>query len=196
MTGCASRPPDVPALLGVLEEHRVSYVLVGSAAALAYGVEGFTPGGLDIVPDAGGDNPARLAEVLDRIEASPEPVAVRWEMKPDGEHRWVEEEMTPETRAKFEHWTPDSEDKGAFDYLFRTRLGNLDVVPEIAGSYERLIRRAASLSIRGREVRVAHIDDLLARLAIPRRKKDGERVRRLRSIQAERADSRSPKPIR
>jgi hypothetical protein len=33
------------------------------------------------------------------------------------------------------------------------------------------------------EVQVAHVDDLLARLTVPRRKKDVARVKRLRELQ-------------
>jgi hypothetical protein len=56
-------------------------------------------------------------------------------------------------------------------------------VPEVSGSYEALIPRAVSLRMEGQTVWVEAIHDLLARLTVPRREKDRNRVQQLRAIQ-------------
>ena len=181
--GHAYRSPDVSVLLGVFENIRLRYVLVGSVAALAHGVEGIEPKDLDIVPECGRENLVRLAAVLDDIEASPEPLGGHWEIQPDGEYVWVEDEITPELQKKFECWRPDPDYPNTYDFLFRSRLGNFDVVPEMAGNYQYLVQCAVPLTVGSHGIQVAHIDDLLVSLTKPRRKKDGARVRQLRSIQ-------------
>ena len=72
------------------------------------------------------------------------------------------------------------------DYLFTTRYGNLDVVPELAGSYGALEMRAASLQTFGQKLCVAHVDDLLATLTVPRREKNRARLEGLRELQQNR----------
>ena len=47
--------PNIPLLLGALEAHSISYVLIGSVAAQAYGVD-VQPGDLDIAPALDADN--------------------------------------------------------------------------------------------------------------------------------------------
>jgi hypothetical protein len=69
------------------------------------------------------------------------------------------------------------------DATLATRCGNLDVVPKIAGTYETLRPRAVARPWRGFTAYVAHIDELLARLTVPRRDKDRDRVSALRNIQ-------------
>jgi hypothetical protein len=61
--------------------------------------------------------------------------------------------------------------------------GNFDVVPNLTGDYEALIKRAQRMHAHGREVSVAHVDELLTALTVPRRKKDIPRVRQLGEIQ-------------
>lgn len=184
----ANHPPRIDALLDILAEHRVRYVLIGSVAARAYAMD-VEPGDLDIAPDMEPPNLERLAHVLHDVEAQPDPDLApgRWTMGPDGEYRWVEEPITQEVVAARAAWRPEPEDGASFDALFRTRLGNFDVVPFVAGTYGRLRRRAVEREIGGRRVRVAHVDDLLATLTTARRKKDTERVRELRAWQARHA---------
>jgi hypothetical protein len=72
-------------------------------------------------------------------------------------------------------------------------LGNLDVVPELTGEYDALVKRAVRMEAHGCEVRVVHVDELLAALTLPRRKKDAPRVRQLREIQRRLGDDGSTK---
>ncbi len=80
-------------------------------------------------------------------------------------------------------WRPDPSDPGSFDYLLQSKHGAVDVVPEVSGTYDELITRAARLDIGGVSFWVESVEDLLATLTVPRRAKDRERVERLRAIQ-------------
>ena len=175
------RAPDLPALLQVLDGSGLHYVVTGSVAALLYGVE-LEPRDLDITPALDPDNLQRLVAILEEIEATPESLG-HWETKPDGEKKWVDEEVTAEALAR---WQPDVEDISTLDHLFFTRWGNFDVVPQIAGDYDVLRQTAVRKHAFGYEVWVAHVDDVLAKLTVPRREKDISRVQELRRIQRSR----------
>lgn len=176
------RSPDVPRLLEALDAHQVRYVLIGSVAAQMYGIEA-QPGDLDVTPALDRENLARLAQLLLAVEASLTDELGHWEVRPDGERKWISEEPTPEALRKRAEWVPDPKNVSTFDYLFHTHYGNFDVVPDLTGDYEALIKRAKKSNAHGREIWVAHVDELLTALTIPRRKKDIPRVRQLREIQ-------------
>jgi hypothetical protein len=184
------RPPDVAAILGVLARHGVRYVLTGSVAALAYGVQIGQAGDLDITPALDADNLHRLGAVLREIEAGPDPAAPfgHWETRPDGEQKWVIDPTTPELQAQRANWSPDPTNADSFDSLFTTRLGNFDVVPAVSGTFDSLLQRALRMHMWGYAIWVVHIDELLAALTVPRRPKDVSRVRSLRQIQRERGE--------
>jgi hypothetical protein len=174
------RNPDIPKLLGVLTAHQVRYVITGSVAAQVFGVE-LEPRDLDITPALDQDNLLRLIRVLTQLEATPESFG-HWEIRPDGEKKWIEENATPEALA---NWQPDLNDLTTLDHLFLTRHGNFDIVPELAGDYEILSRSAVQKMAFGYRVWVAHVDELLTKLTVPRREKDAPRVKQLREIQRE-----------
>ena len=179
-----STPPNVPLLIDALEAHRVRYVVIGSVAAALYGVQA-QPGDFDITPALDRENLTRLRQMLLEIEATlPETDEVgQWEIQPDGERRWVSRAATQEDVERRSAWAPDPADISTFDHAFHTRYGNFDVVPDLSGGYEVLIRRAKKLEAHGRTVWAVHVDELLAALTVPRRKKDVMRVRQLREIQ-------------
>ncbi len=179
------RPPDVATLLGILERHSVRYVLTGSVAALAYGVDIGQAGDLDITPALDVENLRRLAAVLREIEAGLDPDAPfgHWGTSPDGEKRWVVDEPTPALRAERAAWQPDPADVSSFDCLFTTRYGAFDIVPEVSGTYDHLMKCAVPMLVWGYTIWVVHVDELLAALTIPRRQKDAPRVRALRHLQ-------------
>lgn len=182
------RPPeqlDVAALLERLVAHEVRYVVTGSVAACLHGVE-TTPGDFDVTPATDVENLGRLAAVLNEVEATPENLG-RWESKDDGGLRWVEETDDPETLAA---WQPDVDRFESFDHLYHTRFGNFDVVPRLAGSYETLRDTATEKKYQGLSIPVAHVDDLLAGITVPRRPKDVPRVEQLREIQRRERTSR------
>ena len=141
------------------------------------------PGDLDITPALDVDNLARLAQVLESIEARQDPQAPfgHWERADDGEQHWVETASTPEAVTARANWRPDPADPSSFDYLLQSRHGALDVVP--GGTYDELKTRAVRLDVDGVSFWVESVEDLLATLTVPRRAKDRERVERLRAIQ-------------
>jgi len=164
-------------------EHHVQFVLAGSVAVQAWGVDVGTPGDLDIVPDLSRDNLRRLADGLRALEAESSPVTGRWVQSGADEYTW---EQYPEDHPLFgtRIARPDPEDIATFDSLFKTRYGELDVVPYISGAYDALITGATHMTVHGvPDVPVASIEDLLACLTVPRRAEDADRVRALRTIQ-------------
>ena len=174
------------ALVDALDAHGVRYVVVGSVAALLHGVP-LQPGDLDVTPALDPDNLERLARALKELGARqyPDEPFGRWEGDDDGERRWVAFEPTAADRDARARWQPDPADVSSFDHLLSTLHGALDVVPEIAGTYEELRPRAVPIDIDGRRVWVESIADLLATLTLPRRKNDADRVRALRGLQRE-----------
>lgn len=184
------RPPEISELLGVLARHGVRYVLTGSVAALAYGVDIGQAGDLDITPALDEENLSRLGMVLRDIEAGIDPDAPmgHWETLPDGEKKWRAGAPTQELREQQAHWNADPADVSNFDHLFCSRLGNFDVVPEVSGTYDALMRRAVRMDVWGYAIWVVHVDELLAALTVPRRAKDVPRVRQLRDIQRGRGE--------
>jgi hypothetical protein len=185
-----AQAPDIPELLALLHAHQIRFVLTGSVAAQLYGVR-LQPGDLDITPALDRENLSRLAAMLAEIEATIDGALGHWEPQPDGEQKWIEVEQTTEERAiRAAVWKPDPDDSTTFDHLFHTRYGNFDVVPQLSGSYDILIQRAVQMQAYGETIWVAHIDELLATVTIPRRKKDIPRVEELRAIQRHRGTQR------
>lgn len=182
--------PDVEALLEVLGEHGVEYVVTGSAAALLHGVD-LEPGDLDITPSLGHANLTRLGRVLESIHARQYEDAGfgHWATNEAGEHQWVKEEATGENVAARAGWSPDPADPASFDYLLDSDFGSIDIVPVIGGTYEQLAPRAVTVQNGGHSVLVEAVSDVLATLTVPRREKDANRVRELRRIQRRRERS-------
>jgi len=178
------RPPQIETLIKLLAEHGIEYVVTGSVAAMLYGVA-LQPGDFDITPDLGLVNRQRLVRLLHHVEATPSSFG-RWETRSDGEKHWIDEATTPEKLAA---WRPDPDDISTLDHLFQTRYGNFDIVPLLAGDYAALRVEATAASVAGCQVWLAHVDELLARLTVPRRSKDVPRVERLRVIQRQRRSS-------
>jgi hypothetical protein len=174
-----ARPPLVGAILEVLDEMEVQFVITGSVAAQLHGVD-LEPGDLDIVPATDTANLDRLVRVLDVLEARPAGPFGEWTALPNGEMKWI---ARPTTEVEIQSWTPRVQDLLSLDHCYRSRLGNFDVVPRVTGTYEVLQRRAVRILAHGCNPWVAHIDDLLARLTVPRRDKDAARVAELREIQ-------------
>lgn len=172
------RPPDLPALVSALAEENVKYVVSGSVAALFRGVQ-VVPGDFDIVPARDSENLESLFEVLRKIDAKPKSFG-RWMIKEDGEKKWIDEGATPQQIAA---WRPIVGQQETWDHLMPSKHGRLDVVPELTGKYEDLLPRAEPVEQFGQKIWLASIEDLLARLTVPRREKDRARVKALRAIQ-------------
>ena len=182
-----SAPPDLPCLVRVLAAHDVGYVIVGSVGAKLYGVE-LAPNDFDITPKLDRANLGRLTRALMEVEASLPDLEMigRWKIGPDGESRWVPRKATQAERRRRASWVPNAADVSTLDHLMHTRHGNLDVVSSLTGDYAKLRSRARSMKVGVREVWVAHVDDLLAALTVPRRPRFVERVKALREVQRKR----------
>ena len=177
-------PPNVPARLGLLNEHEVRYVVTGSVAAMLHGVP-VAPGDLDITPARDYANLVHLACVLGVIGARQYADAPfgDWEADTDGEQRWVQREPTQQDVAVRADWQPEPHNPASFDHLLESKYGAIDIVPEVSGTYEELMPRAEKLHLDGQTVWVEAISDLLATITVPRREKDRHRVEELRAIQ-------------
>jgi hypothetical protein len=176
--------PDVEALLEILHEHGVDYVVTGSAAAMLHAVV-LDPGDLDITPALDRDNLHRLRGTLEAIHARQYEDAPfgHWETTAAGEHQWVKEEATVENLAARANWAPNPDDPSTFDYLLDSDFGSIDIVPTISGTYEELAPRAVTVQRGRKSILVEAVSDLLATLTLPRREKDADRVCQLRRIQ-------------
>jgi hypothetical protein len=160
------RPLDLQPLFRALARHRVEYVLTGSVGAMLHGVE-LVPGDLDIAPALDGENLERLARLLGELGAKPKFVP-SWSKGPS------EDECA--------RWSPDPATEQHLDHRFVTPHGELDVVPRHGGTYEKLAPRAVTITAFGHEVRVAHVDDLIALCAKWNRDTDRRRVPLLEAV--------------
>lgn len=172
-------PPRIREILKLLDDSGARFIIVGSVAAQLHGVQ-LEPGDLDIVPAQDTENLERLIHVLHALEARPAGPFGEWTTLPNGEKKWIERDTTEE---ELRAWTPNARDISSLDHRFRSRLGDFDVVPEVTGHYALLKARAVQIQAYGLQLWVAHIDELLGRLTVPRREKDLAQVAQLREIQ-------------
>lgn len=162
-------------LLDALERAEVRYVVTGSVAAMGHGLD-VDPGDLDIVPETSPENLRRVDGLLSALAAEATVEIGEWQTDAAGERVWVRDGVPRPIAPR------DPANVASFDHTYRTRLGQLDIVPEVAGGYEQLRPRARRLSLSGRRVWVASPLDVLNGMTRPRRDKDGPRVRALREL--------------
>lgn len=145
-------PFDPEAILRLLGEHRVRYVLVGGLAATLYGSPYVTTD-VDITPAREPDNLAALASALEDLQAR-----IRTEGVPGGLSFDRSAEML--SRVEILNLT--------------TRYGDLDItfVPSGTSGYDDLIRHAVELTIRDTRVVVAALADLIRSKEAANREKD------------------------
>lgn len=143
---------DPQRILGVLDDHRVRYVLVGGLAAALHGAEYVTTD-VDITPDTSEENLERLAEALReldaRIRTADEPAGVPFEPEAD-----------LIARSQILNLTTDAGDL------------DLSVVPAGTEGYRDLRRNAVDIDIRGIRVPVAALADVVRSKEAAGRPKD------------------------
>jgi hypothetical protein len=155
VAGRASSVFDPYELLGSLQGHNVSFVVIGAFARVVHGTRELTDG-IDITPSTREENLARLERAfadLDARRANDEPFDLRNPEQPVVE--------------------------------LKTRAGELKLVPEPAGTrgYDDLRRRADREPLgRGLRPQVASADDLARMLGALDREHDAERLLRLRRL--------------
>ncbi len=155
MAGRASSVFDPYELLGALQGHNVSFVVIGAFARVVRGTRELTDG-IDITPSMREENLPRLERAFADLEAR----------RADGE---------PLDLRNLEQPVVELE----------TRAGELKLIPEPAGTrgYDDLRRRADREPLgQGLRPQVASADDLARMLGALDRDHDAERLLRLRRL--------------
>lgn len=155
---------DYEAMLEVLAEEGVEYLIIGGIAAGLYGGSRNTQD-LDILPAPGRENAERLARALARLRARLKGV--------DADLLGIDP-TDPEQLAS-----------GA-NFTLVTDCGDLDVMSEVEGGrpWEQLAVRAASMELRpGLRISVVGRDDLIAMKRASGRRRDIEDIVQLTSGQ-------------
>ncbi|MBA3305268.1 MAG: nucleotidyltransferase [Thermoleophilaceae bacterium] len=141
-----SERPDPAALLRVLREADVDYVVIGGLAVIAYGVQRFTKD-VDVCPSPKRDSLERLAGVLTELEATHLGAS-------DFDH----------DEFPFDPRNPDELAEGG-NFRLATRLGVLDLMQWIPGieaehAYPVLAPEATPVSVFGAEIRICSLEHL------------------------------------
>lgn len=163
---------DGPAIVEVLERHRVVYVLIGGFAAVAQGSP-IPTRDVDITPMRERDNLARLSAALTELEA-----------------RVRAEGVDP---LPFSH---DADSLGRAEiWNLTTRFGDLDITFTPAGTrgYPDLIRDAVEVELRGTPVKLASLADIVRSKGAAGRDKDHRALPVLRELLARQTRQRSEK---
>ncbi len=155
-------PHDLPHLIEVLDRHGVEYLVVGGAAAFAYGVERPTEDA-DCVVRRARANLDRLATALREMHAR-----LRVGGMTDAEARMLPVQIDSATldMAGMSTWMIDA---GPFDILAGLEAPDGRLVP-----YEELAERATVLHGDGFAIRVAALDDIIRAKERANRPKDQE----------------------
>jgi predicted nucleotidyltransferase len=165
------RPQEI---FATLERHAVRYVLIGGMAAILHGAPHVTTD-VDIVPEEGRANLQRLSAALKELNAR-----IRIAGEPEG----VPFDHSGESLSRVRIWN------------LVTDLGDLDItfVPSGTSGYDDLIRDAQRMSVRGIEVPVASLADVIRSKEAAGREKDRLVLPVLRRLLEETRASGVPEP--
>lgn len=158
---------DPVQLLATLNRHAVRFVVIGGFAAVAYGSPLPTTD-VDVTPARDAENLARLSRALSDLDAR-----VRVAGMPGG--------------LQFSHSADSLGDVTVLNLV--TRLGELDLVMQPAGEadYDTLASRQLVVRLRGVEVPLAALDDIIASKEAAGRPKDLTALPILRELRTRRA---------
>jgi len=153
------RPQEI---LATLDRHSVRYVLMGGIAAVLHGAPHVTTD-VDVVPENGKENLARLAEVLRELEAR---------IRVTGEPEGVPFDYSAESLARVERWN------------LITKFGDLDIAftPSGTRGYEDLRRDVVVMKIQGADVPVASLADVIRSKEAAGRPRDRAALPALREL--------------
>jgi hypothetical protein len=154
---------DGPAVLEVLHRHGVDFVLIGGFAAVVHGSPLLTTD-VDITPEQGRDNLARLSAALTELDA-----------------RGRAEGAEP---LPFSHDADSLARAGVWDLT--TKHGDLDIsfVPAGTRGYPDLARDAVEVELRGIPVKLASLADIVRSKDAAARPKDLRALPVLRELLA------------
>jgi predicted nucleotidyltransferase len=132
---------DPQEIFAALERHGVRFVVIGGVAAILHGASHVTTD-VDIVPEEGRDNLARLSAALKELNAR-----IRVVGEPEG----IPFDHSAESLARVRIWN------------LVTDRGNLDLtfVPSGTRGYDDLVRDAEPMTVRGVEVPVASLAEVI-----------------------------------
>ena len=132
------RPQDI---LRVLDRHHVRYVLVGGLAAVLHGAAHVTTD-VDVVPEDAQVNLERLSKALRELDAR-----IRATGEPDG----IPFDHSAESLSRVRVWN------------LQTSMGDLDITFQPSGTrgYDDLRRDVVTMEVRGVEVPVASLADVV-----------------------------------
>ena len=170
MSELEAPPHDLPRLIEVLDRYEVDYLIVGGAAAYAYGAERPTKDA-DCVVHRERTNLDRLAGALQELHAR-----LRVGGMTDAEARTlpVQIDATTLDLAGMSTWMTDA---GPFDVLAGLEDPDGRLVP-----YEELVVRATLLYGNGFTIRAAALDDIIRAKERANRAKDREALPELRAL--------------
>lgn len=165
---------DNDALLALLSEHGVRFVLIGGLAAILQGSP-FPTEDLDITPDREQQNLERLSRALTAANAHVYTSAV-----PEG--------------LPLAHNASSLADSGVWNLV--TTFGRLDIsfVPNGTEGYEDLVQTARSIAIDHLSIAVADLADIIRSKQAANRPKDQRVLPTLREILASRHEKNRPRP--
>jgi predicted nucleotidyltransferase len=152
-------PQDI---LGILDRHGVRYVLIGGLAAILYGAPHITTD-VDIVPQEGPDNLRRLSEAMRELNAR---------IRVAGDEEGVPFSHDAASLARLGTWN------------LVTDRGNLDVVfvPSGTRGFDDLVRDAHHVAVRGVDVPVASLADVIRSKEAAGRERDRSVLPVLRAL--------------
>lgn len=163
--------PDVPALAEVLNRHRVRYVVIGGFAAQRVVAE-YVTYDVDFSPATDRQNLERLSRALDELHAR-----IRSDAVPEG----LPFSHSGESLARAKMWNLQC-GLGAFDITFEPA----------GGGYEHLVPRARAVELRGVQIPMADLADVVISKRLADRAKDREVLPRLEQALAERREAPLP----
>lgn len=165
--------PDIAALAAVFAHYQVRYVLIGGSAAQMYVPELVTHDA-DFTPAADRENLERLSRALRHLEA-----LIRTDAAPEG----IPFDHSGESLARAKMWN------------LQCRYGAFDITFEPAGGgYDHLAPKARVVEVRGVELPVADLADVVASKRLADRPKDRVVLPQLEVALAERGEVTPPRP--
>jgi hypothetical protein len=128
-------------ILEVLDDHRVRYVLIGGLAAVLHGAAHVTTD-VDVVPEEAQKNLERLSAALKELDAR---------IRTTGEPGGVPFDLSAESLARVRVWN------------LQTSKGDLDITFQPSGTqgYDDLQRHIVTMRVRGIDVPVASLADVI-----------------------------------
>ncbi len=153
-------------MLVALRSHEIRWIMTGSTVLAAYSSE-MHPNDLDVTPSLEAENLRRVAALLVELEALP-----------IHNPAWEDSLTVEQCHA----WQPEPANEEQLDHLFVTRLGMLDIVPRLCGTYEELIAEAVHVEAFGEELLICDPSEVLRRMPAQPRKKDQRRAAQLQDV--------------